>query len=377
MNAAAIAILDHFDDSLPLSRASTLPSDCYSSASFAEAEAASIFSRSWQYVGSLQQLPNRGSYLRSQIGSEAIFAIRGEDDRVRVFLNVCRHRAAPIITDDCGNCTKLRCRYHGWTYDLQGQLRGVPEFDGVEDFAREDNSLIELQSADWGDFLFARIESGPDDLKEHLAPMPDKLRDRLKDFRFYRRVVFSVESNWKIAIDNYLDGGYHVHTVHPALAGSLDYKNYRTETFIATSLQSSPLTKNEEDSAANRTRQGETASYWWAYPNFMLNLYEGVMDLNYVIPRSPDSCDVVIDFFFTADDSPESIAFKEESIRVACQVQEEDNAICRDVQRNIRSQAYFQGRFSVKRENGGYHFHQLLARQIKKSLSVSAGKESA
>ncbi|QVL33452.1 aromatic ring-hydroxylating dioxygenase subunit alpha [Telmatocola sphagniphila] len=359
------SILHAFDDRKPLSQASTIPSECYFSNVVAERESRILFPQTWQYVCSIQQLEQSGSYVRSWIGPEPIFAIRGEDQQIRVFLNICRHRAAPIIDEDCGRCSKLRCRYHGWTYDLQGKLRGVPEFDGVENFTREDNGLVEIHSAIWGDFLFARIEQSGPALDEFFAPLSDEFQQKLRTLQFFKRVVFPVKSNWKIYIDNYLDGGYHVNTVHPTLAGSLDYKLYRTELHPWASLQSSPLTQNPEDAAANRTRQGSSASYWWFYPNFMLNHYEGVMDLNYVIPRTTESCDVIFDFYFAAGSYPASISFKEESIRVAQKVQEEDDLICAEVQKNIRSHFYSQGRFSVKRENGGYHFHQLYARHLR------------
>ena len=72
-----------------------------------------------------------GSFLTADVAGEPVIVVRGEDKVVRAFFNVCRHRAAPILNEPCGTATKLRCRYHGWTYDLAGKLRGTPEFDGV------------------------------------------------------------------------------------------------------------------------------------------------------------------------------------------------------------------------------------------------------
>ena len=99
-------------------------------------------------------------------------------------------------------------------------------------------------------------------------------------------------------VDNYLDGGYHVHTIHPSLAGVLDYAHYRTEVHGWTSVQISPLKAADAADATARTRTGDAAQYWWVYPNFMVNLYQGVMDTNLVLPLGPDRCRVVFDFYF-------------------------------------------------------------------------------
>ena len=163
-------------------------------------------------------------------------------------------------------------------------------------------------------------------------------------------------------VDNYLDGGYHVNTVHPALAGVLDYREYKTVPDGNTVLQSSPITPGEGE--AGRTRTGDLAAYWWVWPNFMMNVYAGVMDSNLVLPLGVDRCRVIFDFYFAAGTAED---FKAESVRVAEQVQDEDIGVCEEVQRNLNSRSYTTGRFSVKRENGGYYFHQMLGRVLKAS----------
>ena len=156
-------------------------------------------------------------------------------------------------------------------------------------------------------------------------------------------------------VDNYLDGGYHVNTVHPALAGVIDYRQYRTELFGRCNVQTSPLTPG--DGPVGATRTGD-AAYWWLYPNLMVNLYAGVMDTNLVLPVDQDHCKVVFDFYFNADATPE---FTRDSVAVANTVQDEDVLICEQVQRGLGSRSFTTGRFSAKREAGGYHFHRLLA----------------
>ena len=161
---------------------------------------------------------------------------------LRGFFNVCRHRAARVVPEAEGRATRLRCRYHGWTYDLCGRLRGTPEFDGVADFRREDNGLPPVAVAEWGPIVWAHLGSQPEPLSRFLAPLPERAEAlRLKSLRFVERREYRLACNWKVFVDNYLDGGYHVNTVHPGLAGVLDYSQYRTEIAGNTAVQISPL----------------------------------------------------------------------------------------------------------------------------------------
>jgi len=147
--------------------------------------------------------------------------------------------------------------------------------------------------------------------------------------------------------------------VHPGLAGVLVYREYRTVCDGKTVIQSSPMKPAAGD--AGRTRTGDLAAYWWVYPNFMLNFYAGVMDTNLVLPLGVDRCRIVFDFYFAAGTGEQ---FVRDSVAVADQVQAEDMGISEEVQRGLNSRSYTTGRFSVKRENGGHYFHQLLGRAL-------------
>jgi choline monooxygenase len=169
-------------------------------------------------------------------------------------------------------------------------------------------------------------------------------------------------------VDNFLDGGYHVNSVHPALAGVLDYAHYRTEIAGHTSVQSSPIRSPDpksEDASAAKVRTGAMAYYWWVFPNFMLNIYQGTMDTNLVLPLGPDRCRIIFDFYFAETESAEAKARIAQSIALAHQIQFEDAGICEEVQRGLASRSFQTGRFSVRREAAGYHFHQLLARYLR------------
>jgi choline monooxygenase len=371
MTTSLAHTLSSFDPEQPLERARTIPAAWYLDPAVYELEQRTVFGDCWQPAGRLDQLGGPGDFVTARAGADPVLLVRGEDDVLRGFFNVCRHRAARVATEECGRASRLRCRYHGWTYDLAGRLRGVPEFDGVQDFRREDNGLAPLAVAGWGPYAWVYPGEAPLPLAEFLHPLPERVTaGEMARLRWVARREYEVACNWKIYCDNYLDGGYHVNTVHPGLAGVLDYTRYRTEVFANTSVQSSPLKPAGKDPAFTAVRSGELAQYWWVFPNFMLNLYEGLMDTNLVLPLSPDRCRVVFDFFFAQTEGAEAKRFIEESIAVAHQVQIEDVGICEEVQRNLACRAYDTGRFSVKREAAGYHFHQLLARRLQSAAAV-------
>jgi choline monooxygenase len=363
--------LHFFDASLPLERACTIPSVWYFDPEIHAAECRTVFADAWQVAGRLDQVSGPGSFLTTEIAGEPILVVRDQEGVLRAFFNVCRHRAAPIMNEAAGQATRLRCRYHGWTYDLAGRLRGTPEFDGVADFCREDQGLVEMAVAVWGPLVWVYPASRlpnklpPVSLNEFLALMPEKTTGLgMETLRFVERREYVLACNWKVFVDNYLDGGYHVNSVHPALAGVLDYSRYRTEIAGNTSVQISPLRPPDhphDGASVGAVRTGANAYYWWVFPNFMLNLYEGVMDTNLVLPLGLDRCRVIFDFYFARTEGPEAARFMAESVALAERIQLEDQAICEEVQRGLASRSFRAGRFSVRREAAGYHFHRLLA----------------
>jgi choline monooxygenase len=363
MTTVLHTLLSAFDPDLPLEQAQTIPASWYHDPELYQLERRAVFGDSWQAAGRLELLTQPGAFVTTEIAGEPLLLVRGEDGQLRGFFNVCRHRAAPVMNAPCGQASRLRCRYHGWTYDLAGRLRGTPEFDGVRDFRREDNGLLPLAVAEWGPYAWVHQGSPPMTLEEFLDPLPRRVTGAdLTPLRWVARRDYDVACNWKVYVDNYLDGGYHVNTVHPGLAGVLDYTHYRTEVHGNSSVQTSPM--KPADGAVAGVRAGRDAQYWWVFPNFMLNLYQGLMDTNLVLPLGPDRCRVVFDYYFEDTQSPNAAKFMEESMAVTHEVQAEDMGICEEVQRGLGSRSYHTGRFSVRREIAGYHFHQLLARRL-------------
>jgi choline monooxygenase len=366
-------ILASYDDAAPLAEAQTIPAAWYTDARVAALERENVFARTWQAVGRAEQLEKPGQYLTATVADEPIVVVRGSDDQLRAFFNVCRHHAMTVMNEPCGEAQHLRCPYHGWTYNLEGELRGMTEFEGVCHFDRAQNGLVPVRVETWERFVFVNLDPQAAPLHTFLGALVDRVRPLgFAQLTFVERRSYTQNCNWKVYVDNFLDGGYHVPHMHKGLNSVLDYKNYTIENVDRLCIQSSPVAiDSDSEASAAATRKGNRAFYFWQYPNFMLNWYEGYLDTNLVIPLGVDRCEVVFDFYF-ANTDPEHMPYVRESISVSERVQQEDIIICDGVQRGLTSRAYQAGRLSVRREAGEHLFHRLLAADLKSNHAAAA-----
>ena len=354
-------IIESYDPKRQLATAATPPSSWYTDPSILELERQTVFSRAWQFVGRAEQVREARQYITHEVAGEPILIIRGNDSVLRGFFNVCRHHAATVVTKSEGQTENLRCPYHGWTYDLTGALIHTPEFGGVANFDRSANGLVLVQTAEWKGLVFVKLAAGGPTLTDFLGANLLKRIDtlNLQHMKWFERRSYLLNCNWKVFVDNYLDGGYHVPHIHSGLNSVLDNSKYRIETGERFCLQSSPIASQKGDSETAAVRKGERANYLWIYPNFMINIYQDVMDTNLVIQRGVDKTEVIFDYYFA--DVTESAREKNlASIAISEQIQSEDVAICESVQRGLNSRAYDTGRLSVRREAGEHLFHRLL-----------------
>ncbi len=373
MTSASIQeILARYDDRAALADASTIPAPWYVDARIAELENKTVFSRTWQMVGRVEQVEKPGQFVTAVVAGEPIVVVRGNDGVLRGFFNVCRHHAAAVVTEPCGQAQLLHCPYHGWNYGLDGALKGMPEFDGVKNFERQQNGLLPVRAETWEKFVFINLDPNAESLESLLGGLVRRVAPLgVSKLHYFDSRTYEIHCNWKVFIDNYLDGGYHVPHLHKGLNSVLDYKEYTIENEDRYCLQSSPMVSSNEDAATGATRKGDRAWYFWQYPNLMINCYEGYMDTNFVIPIDVDHCRVIFDFYF-GDISEKSREYNQQSVAVGARVQDEDLGICEAVQRGLKSRAYGAGRLSLRREAGEHLFHRLLAADLKAGLKGSA-----
>ena len=335
-----------------LAHASTLPSRFYTDAAIIEEENRRLFARTWQLAGRLEQVREPGQFFTTTIASEPVLVVRGNDRVLRAMSNVCRHRAGPIARGE-GKRPVLQCGYHGWTYSLDGRLAVTPEFDGVEDFDRANCTLPQFQVEVWNELVFVNLDPRAESLLDFLGTLlGDMPRVDYTGFRLAHRKTWELDCNWKVYVDNYLEG-YHIPIVHPGLFRELDYPAYRTETKRTYSIQIAPTRRPQ------RIRGDEDVRYFWIFPNLMLNVYADNFSTNLILPLGHGRTATLFDWYFKDPDAARAAV--DETVKFSDEIQIEDIDICETVQRGLGSMTYDTGRYSPSRENGVHHFHLLYA----------------
>jgi choline monooxygenase len=295
------------------------------------------------------------------IAEEPVIVARGLDGVLRAFSNVCRHRAGPVAEGQ-GSTRTFRCGYHGWTYGLDGCLKGTPEFDGVECFTHEMNGLPRFNVETWDALIFVNLDTDCAPLADTLEDLPSSVESRsLTGLTLAARKDWTLDCNWKVYVDNYLEG-YHIPIVHPSLNREIIYQQYRTETRRYYSIQHSPI----KEVASPRLRRDSNASnndaqFFWIFPNLMLNVYPDNYSTNLIVPLGPEKTLTIFEWYFRDVEREDVKEIVRQTVEFSDEVQIEDIRICEAVQRGLKSRSYNRGRYSVKRENGVHHFHGLLA----------------
>jgi choline monooxygenase len=199
----------------PLLEADTMPAFTYTSPEFYQREVERIWRKTWNFIGSADQIRNNGDYFTLNFAGVPIIVLRDHDGKIRAFANTCRHRGSELL-EGKGNCKLIVCPYHSWTYDLSGNLRGTPEMDKTLNFNKADYGLSSIAIDTWGNFLFINFDKNPEPLKKHLGNLPEKLAPyRLENMALARRKSFQMDCNWKLFVENAKES-YHIGTVHRA-----------------------------------------------------------------------------------------------------------------------------------------------------------------
>jgi choline monooxygenase len=345
-----------------LARATTIPSRWYTDPAMLALEQERIFCRTWQLVGRLEQLRNPGDFFTCTVNEEPLVITRDTAGTIHAFYNVCRHRAG-YVAKDCGNRKTLQCLYHAWTYGLDGKLLHTPEFEGVEGFDKAEYGLVPVRVDTWGPFVFVNLSNEGPSLHETLGQIPTETQHMpLERMGFYKRVDYEINCNWKVYVDNYLEG-YHIPAAHPGLFKEIDYKQYAVETFRYYSKQYAPIREKPDSLYRRNLEEGASAEalYYWVFPNLMLNIYPDNVQTNIILPLSHDRTLTIFEWYVLDIDRPEVASDFEKSFAFSDLVQKEDIEICEAVQQRLRSRVYDTGRFSVLRENGVHHYHGLLS----------------
>jgi choline monooxygenase len=344
-------------------KASTIDSEFYTSDEVFAAAKEKIFGKSWHFLGDSDDVRISGQLspytLLPGYLDEPIVLSRDKDDAIHCMSNVCTHRGNILVEHNCTD-NQIRCRYHGRRFEMNGKLKSMPEFEGVENFPSANDNLAKVPFAQWDRLLFAGIKPAAD--------FNDVFGDMMKRMSFLNLNEFKaapthsreylVKCNWTLYCENYLEG-FHIPFVHPGLNAAVDYSTYTTELYKYSSLQFA-LSRGDEDVFRFPPWHPDygkavSAYYWWVFPNMMFNFYPWGLSLNIIKPMGTSLTKVSF-LTYVYDETKMNIG----AGAMLDKVEREDEAIVEAVQRGVRSRFYNQGRYSPTRETGTHHFHRLL-----------------
>ncbi|MCK9468586.1 MAG: aromatic ring-hydroxylating dioxygenase subunit alpha [Porticoccaceae bacterium] len=193
----------------------------YTSREFFQKEMDKMWSRVWQWACREEHIPEPGDYTVYDVGQYSIVVVRTDEGSIKAFYNSCLHRGTKFFHSDTqGAVSQLTCPFHGWTWNLDGSLKKIPNAWDFEHVKAEDLHLPELKVETWGGFVFINMDPDAKPLKEYIAPLDDHFkRWNLADRYIAVHVQKELPCNWKAAAEAFLEN-YHTQTVHPQLIGS-------------------------------------------------------------------------------------------------------------------------------------------------------------
>jgi choline monooxygenase len=320
-----------------------------------------IFARTWQAVARVDEVAKPGDFVTADVAGEPLVIVRDTENRIRAYYNVCPHRAGALARGR-GSRKSLQCLYHGWTFNLNGELVRAAGMEGTENFDMSCFGLHAVRVETWGPYIFVNL----DDDAPGLAEMWGSDFTRMSGLTFdgWKRVERSeyvIHANWKIYMDNYAEG-YHVPFAHPGLSREVSLDDTYIDTYRWHSTQWSWLRPASHGNKSKRRytnpQPTDQIRFHVIFPNFMIDDYPDNLSVNVVKPLSVDKTLLTFEWYFREDFDASGM---ESMVRFADEVQYEDIEICEYVQQNLKSRAYNRGRFSARFEGAAHHFQGLVA----------------
>ncbi len=345
----------------------SLPAWTYDDAEFSALEREHVFAPSWQVVCHVNDIAGTGEWHSLDYIGESIIVIRGADQQVRAFTNVCRHRGSRLVDGARGCAKKLVCPYHAWTYDSEGRLTGIPDSGSYPGINKADHGLTPVSHEIWRGFIFVRLVNDGPSVAEMMAPYEDMIAPyQFEKLQALGRVTIRERDvNWKNVGDNYSDG-LHIPVAHPGLT-RLFGKSYGVEAQPHVDRMWGDLEDRPSANWSERLYQRllppvphlpEHLSRHWLYfklwPGVAFDIYPDQVDFMQWLPTGPASC-IIREISYALPDAytPEKSrremkAARYLNWRINRQVNAEDTVLITRVQLGMASRSFSAGPLSEK-----------------------------
>ncbi len=370
----------------PVARANMLPPAAFVDERVLAWEVETLF-RGWICVGHVSAVDEPGKFVVREIGTDSVVVIGGEDGAPRAFLNVCRHRGARIVEEAEGQVRKrLRCPYHAWSYDLNGELRAAPHMDEVEDFDFKCNGLLGVRLAVVGGLILIDLSGEAPDPLDHVGELIDHLEHyRLAELKRGGETTYEVAANWKGIAENYNEC-LHCPGVHPELNALSHYMSgddvdgdgawcggsmTLREDASTMALEDAGHTSDRPPISGLSADDAERVFYFALFPNALVSLHPDYVMLHTLWPRSPGETYVTCEWFFEPATMARDDFDPSDAIGFWDMVNKQDWYVCELTQKGVQTRGYPAGRYSAE-ESDVHDFDLMVADRYMDALAADA-----
>ena len=374
--------------SKPIKDAHGLPNECYTSKEYTLIERKKLFEDKWMVIGVASSLPNVGDAKPVDILGMPILLVRSKDKKIRVFHNVCSHRGLKLVTKSGNIKNVIRCPYHSWSYNFDGELVATPHIGGMnihqtKDFERSKSNLKEIRSYIWLDLIMININNNEISFEEYIKPLSDRwekfwpIKDRelinhSNDFGYFK---LNANCNWKFAIENYCES-YHLPWVHPGLNSySKIEDHYHIQGLPNRFAGQGTVVYNPRFEGKEKfpcfpnwpKNKENIAEYVALFPNVMLGIHKDHYYAYWLEPINHELTLEHMELYYVGEEAANSKKF--ESLRKQNHkqwedIQKEDVDIIQGMQIGRNSPVYNGGNFSPVMDNPTHHFHKWVAQNL-------------
>ena len=310
-------------------------------------------------------LSETGSFVAREAAGTPVIAVRGRDGVVRAFLNTCSHRGAQVACESTGCAKAFVCPYHGWTYGLDGALKGIPHDNGFPDVDKGESGLTPLEATERGGVVFVSQRPSTPAVTAELDQLPLLIPERFRFVKVDESDVAPV--NWKIAVEGFLEG-YHIRSTHPDTFFPIQYDNINViEAFGRNNRVTFPFRNIEAlrtVEPGERSADGKLTYAYHLFPNVIVATVPGRMNLIVLEPLTIDSTRFVAytlgDDYDGSQEADEALANGES---FAAKGAKQDRAIIKSIQRSLAANPRQFFEFGLF-EGAIGHFHRELAAAI-------------
>ncbi|MCS5672841.1 MAG: aromatic ring-hydroxylating dioxygenase subunit alpha [Acidimicrobiales bacterium] len=371
----------------PILEAHALPAAAYADRSFFDVEQERVFATSWVCVGVHDELDAPGSAIVRTVAGRSVIVTRNASGELRAFLNACRHRGTELLAEDCTLSRTIRCPYHRWGYDLDGDLVATPQFAeaGVDCFDPADFGLHTVRIATWQCLLFVCLSDETQPIHEWFGDLDQRLAGyRFADWHSHHTLTMEIDANWKLVSENFQEY-YHLRWIHPELAKvSRVQDHYRYQgAGMYCGQTTTPISSDERgDWVAMPPAEGldpsDSASgrFIALFPNVLLSILPNHVFVMRLDPASPDTTRETCTWLLppsTGHVADEDFALTRD---FWLDVNAEDIDIVQRGQRGLTNGGYTPGRLSPRFEEPLHRFHNMLADRFNAISRIPDGDES-